>query len=555
MTKVQFALSDFKNQGLSLEDLEKAVPGIGMEVDGASDESIKIDITPNRPDLLSFDGLVNAALMYLGRRKPDAEKYTSPTEAELSIQVDPSVRRRRPFIAGIVVHGANLSGKRFRYLIDFSEKLSDGYGRKRAKLALGIHNLKSIKGEVRYLAGKDSFVPLGRREKMDFDTTIRELEKGKEYSHIVADKSGNYPYLRDSEKVLSLIPIINSEASKIDPKSGELFIDVTGISQAAVNAATDILACSFIMGGAKIGRVEVKYGWNGKSDITPHLEVRSESVGLHYIQKSLGFYLDGNRIAALSERMGHISYIYGKKLIVKSAPYRTDILSAQDIVEDIAMAYGFDRIDPLPVAGYSFGSVGRLTEMYELASEIMVGMGYTEVINNYLTSSEACFYKMGRQFDKNSTISVEYSKTENMSMLRDIVLPSLMGNLSSSSKEPLPISIFEFGSAFRMDGRKANEMHKLAFAKENSRVNIAEAAAVVKEFCIRFYGMEPEFRSSEEPFFIKGRCSEIILDGESIGKIGEISPTILRNFLLSDPVCAGEIRIFDLKEATKGHKA
>ena len=547
MTKVEFMLSDFKALGLSQEDLESAIPGIGMEVEELDGKSIKIDVTPNRPELLGFDMMANALLMFIGKRKPDAEKYKADDVQSPKVRVDESVAGIRPYISCMVVRNADLSGNRLRYLIDFAEKLSEGYGRHRSKLAMGLHDLKAVKGDVEYLAGDGKFVPLGYSEAKSFGEILRESEKGVAYSNTVSKGKGAVPYLKDSEKILSMIPIINSEASKISHGTKDIFIDITGVSANAVSDAADMMACEFIAGGATVQRVRIDYTKGGKTDTTPGLEVKSTMVGIHKAEKSLGFYLDPGKIAGLSERLGHIGYVYGRNLVIKSAPYRKDIIGEQDIVEDIAMAYGFDRIEPLPVVSQTFGAVGKYTESYELASEIMIGMGYSEAINNYLTSEGSCFAKMGRERDDKSVIRVEYSKTENMSVLRDMVLPSLMEDLERSANEPMPQSLFEFGSVFSMAKERAIEGTRLAFVREHSKANLSEAASCVKEFCLRFYGKAPEFKNSEKEYYIEGRCAAVVVGGKEVGTIGEVSPAVLRSFSLSDPVVAGELLIEDEK--------
>ena len=547
MTKVEFMLSDFRALGLAQEELESAIPGIGMEVEELSGKSIKIDVTPNRPELLNFDMMANALLMFTGKRKPDAEKYKAEDAQSPKVVVDESVTGIRPYISCMIARGLDLSGNRLRYLIDFSEKLSEGYGRHRSKLAMGIHNLDAINGNIEYLAGDGKFIPLGSSEARSFTDILRDSQKGVAYSHTVSKGNGKVPYLRDSEKILSMIPIINSEASKISHSTKNLFIDMTGTSSTAVSDAADIMACALIAGGATVQRILLDYSKDGKTETTPRLEAKSTRVGVHKAEKSLGFYLDSGKIAGLAERMGHIGYVYGRSLVIKSAPYRKDILGEQDIVEDIAMAYGFDRIEPLPVVSQSFGAIGKHTESYELASEIMVGMGYSEAMNNYLTSESTCFTKMCRKRDEKSSISVEYSKTENMSVLRDIVLPSLMEDLERSANEPMPQSLFEFGSVFSMHNGRAIEGTRLALVKEHSKANLSEAASCIKEFCLRFYGKAPDFKDSENEYFIKGRCADVVVDGKRIGAIGEVSPAVLRNFNLSDPVIAAELSIEDEK--------
>ena len=54
MAVVSFDISDFEREGISLDELNNIIPEIGMEVESISENEIRIDITPNRPDMLDF---------------------------------------------------------------------------------------------------------------------------------------------------------------------------------------------------------------------------------------------------------------------------------------------------------------------------------------------------------------------------------------------------------------------------------------------------------------------------------------------------------------------
>ncbi len=169
MAIVTFELKDFKRLDIPWEKIEEAILNMGIEIEEKTDTEIKINATPNRPDLLDFVGLTRAIENFTGKKDPRQDFYKIKNEPVLTIEVTQNVRKVRPYIAGIVVKNVDLSGNMLKYLINFTEKFADTYGRKRKKLAIGVHNLDVIKGNITYDASEDeSFVPLNGTKKMSF---------------------------------------------------------------------------------------------------------------------------------------------------------------------------------------------------------------------------------------------------------------------------------------------------------------------------------------------------------------------------------------------------
>ena len=98
------------------------------------------------------------------------------------------------------------------------------------------------------------------------------------YAHLLEDHK-RYPVLVDAKgHVLSMPPIINSDSTKVKGGSKRLFIDVTGISEAAVDNSLHTLVCSLIELGAKISTVRVRQ--NGQERVTPDLSPKQSEIEL-----------------------------------------------------------------------------------------------------------------------------------------------------------------------------------------------------------------------------------------------------------------------------------
>ncbi|MCL4389236.1 phenylalanine--tRNA ligase subunit beta [Candidatus Marsarchaeota archaeon] len=544
MATATFKISAFEQHGISKEALNEFLPRIGIEVERIEGDQIAVDVTPNRPDLLDQVGMLRALLFFSRKRVPKENAYMTKGQSGISITTTRAVRKVRPFIGCIVVKGTDLKDGRLESLINFAEKLSTTYGRKRKKLAMGMHDLSKIEGNLIYDAAKDrSFVPLGAGKEMKFEKILEEHKKGVEYSNTVKRAGNqNYPFLEDSKKVLSMIPIINSEATKVTAGTKDLLIDVTGTSKNAVNEVLRMLACSFIDSGADVYSCTTIYG--NKSEESPDLKNDEIKINGALVRKTLGAQIGESEMIGLANMMGYVAAKYGNSIIMYPPPYRIDILNEQDIVEDFAIAYGYDRIKPLPVPSIAPAKPDADAEDSDATALFMVGLGFSEAINTLLTSEKSNFDNMRRKYDKTSVISIAESKSEAITMLRSAILPQLLESLANSSSESMPQRMFEIGQTFRLEGSRPTEEKRLAFVIEHPRANFSEAKGAVSAM-LDYLGLKFTIEGGKDPAFIDGRCAKIVVNGKSIGVFGEIHPEVLENFSIAEPVVAAEMHLIE----------
>lgn len=535
-----FELEDLRRLGIEEDELKDLVDRLGMSLESLDDQYATIDITPNRADMLDINGFARAASFLNAKKTPKERFYSIKNGPATRITVTAAVKKTRPFVAAAIVKNVDLKGNRLKYLINFTEKFCETYGRKRKKIAIGLHNLDVVSGQLTYDASRSgSFVPLGSEGEQSFADILKSHEKGIEYAKTLG-KSNVYPFISDSKGVLSLIPIINSERTKVTNDTRNLLIELTGTSENSVEEAINLIACSFMDLGADIYPCEIAY--KNKTIVTPNLEYKSIRVRRSTIEKTLGVYLEENRIINLANRLGHVAAKYGNYTLVYAPPYRLDVLNEQDIIEDLAIAYGYNNIEPQPVLGFFVGMAEESKDQANRIAKLMLGLGFTEAINPYLTNEDLNFRSLDRKYDENSIISVAYAKTEAITMLRTDLLPWLMHNLGNSSHERMPQKLFEIGSVFRLENGKPVESTNISMVSEHSRVNYSEIKSVVSQL-LKFNNMEYTLKELSDSAFIEGRCAKIVIGNETIGYFGEIAPKILDNFRLEEPVVAAELRI------------
>lgn len=495
-------------------------------------DKIEVELTPDRPDMLSVEGLARGIKGFL-----DLEtglKQYSTTESSFVLKKE-KVEDVRPSIACAVIIGVKLTDELVKSLMQMQEKLHATIGRNRKKVAIGVHDFEKIKPPLLYRDVNDEkFIPLNESKEMTVKEILEKHPKGTEYAFLVKDK---YPMLYDSLGVISFPPIINSERTKVTEKTKDLFIDVTGTDERAVNQALNILVCNISERGGKI--LTVKVG-NKK---TPDLEPYKVSLDTDSVDKVLGFGLNEDQIEEILERMRHgVKKMKGGKMEVEVPPYRNDILHQIDLIEDIAIGYGYNNIQPMLPKIASVGNESEIEITSRKIRELMIGLGFQETLNFVLTNEENNFKKMkieGKAATILNPVSSEYS------MCRTWLLPCLVRVLSSNKHRDYPQKIFEVGDCVELDEdaeTKTRTFRKLAGVISYSNANLTEIKAVV-ESLLKNLNYAYSIKEINHPSFLESRCAEILSDDKRIGFFGELHPAVLENWKLENPVIAFEIKI------------
>lgn len=533
-------------KGTDAESIKETSYKMGFEVGRITDKEISIEITPNRPDLYSAIGFARAYKNF--EHKSKRLKYElKDANPEFSITVGKEAAAVRPFIAGLVAHGVSLSGGALPDLINFSEKLSETYGRSRRKIAIGMHDLSKMEPPLHYNAYEDEkYIPLNEKKEMLFSEVLKRTEKGLKYGHIL-NSGGRYPALKDHGGVISLIPILNSERTKVTAKTKNIFVDITGTYREPVEKTADLMASIFDDMGASVRPVSVAYHSGDRT--TPSLEKRYLSIPLSMAESEIGISVGFNNIISLANKAGYEAALLGNDVRFRVPEYRMDVINEQDIVEDIAIAYGYDFINPLPIASSQVGSLLPMESDFEILSEAMLGMGFSEAVNTYLTNESLNFTAMRindirgyLESEKKDCITLKNSKSDSLTMMRTWLLPSLLRNLGSSAHDSMPQRLFELDMAFAERKKRICEEYHLAAVSAGPKTNLNEAKAVLEEISY-LTGMQFKAKESEHESFIKGRCAEIILHGAQIGIFGELHPAVLHNFGIEEPTCVFEINL------------
>ena len=551
MPVITFKYQDLKDLGIDMEkdELIDTLPMMSSDIEDFDDEEIKVEFFPNRPDNLSVEGVARSFKGFIGQEVgfPD---YKVEESGEY-VTVDEDVAAIRPYIAFAKIDNVDFSGDKLKYIMDFQENLHWVIGRDRKKVAIGIHNADVVNSPIKYIAtpkDANAFVPLEKDIAMTPEEVLTEHDKGKDYAHLIQDFE-KYPLILDKDdNVLSMPPIINGELTKIKEDVHNIIVDVTGTDEKAVNQSLNIICSSFAEVGGQIKSMEIRY--EDKTIITPDLTPQEMNVHVDTANELIGgTNLTAEDIKELLLKARFDAEIINENEVKAIIPsYRVDILHEVDIVENIAVQYHInDVVAELP----DINTVAYENNWFKAEAtirEVMIAMGFQEVMSLMLTNEEAHYEKMNQE--EKPHVQVARPITIDRTMIRTSLINSLMEFLEDNKHEDLPQKIFEIGDVLYLDETKENKTvssKKLAALVCHSTANFTEIKSIMSTVLSNL-GYTMEITDSENKTFIDGRAADVTgkaQKGTIKGFFGEVSPEVITNFTLDYPVIAFEIEFIN----------
>lgn len=527
------------------EEFANLIPMIGADFhhyDAAADE-MGVEFFPDRPDMYSVEGIARAWRAFIGKER--GLKRYPVRDSGIELGVEDSVQDVRPYVVAGVVRDVRMTDAFIRSLMELQEKIHLTVGRRRQKVAIGIHDLDKVSPPFVYKAVEPesvSFVPLAKEERMNLREILQRHEKGIDYAYVLEGKE-RFPIILDrNDEVLSFPPIINGTLTIVTERTRNIFIDVTGTDLPTISGVLNIVATMMAERGASIEAVQV-HAAKGMS--TPDLTPVGWELDVRYANSLLGLELGAGEMAGCLERMGYEAHASRGRIQALAPATRMDILHPVDLVEDVAKGHGYVRFGASRPEVFQIGSERPIERSSDLVRQMLVGQGYSEVTTLTLSSQKEQFDLM--RLPRSECVEVLNPITEDLDCLRVSLLPSLLAVLRKSKHRDLPQRIFEVGDVVLETKRR----RRLAVVSIHSKASFTEmkslAESVLKDMSAS-YSLAPE----DVPTYIDGRCAALKVDGRVVGHFGELRPEVIVGAELGYPVAAMEI---DLQDALSGRMA
>ncbi|MDH5504132.1 MAG: phenylalanine--tRNA ligase subunit beta [Acidimicrobiia bacterium] len=528
-------------------------------------------ITPNRPDAMSMVGLARelAAHFEITYRVPSPE--LGVTAGEMDLRVDIEDDRCRRFVArevrGVEVRSAPLwmaqrlvkAGVRsISNIVDISnyvmlelgqpthafdrDKVADGHIVVRA--ATEGETLVTLDGVQRQLTPEDLLVAdIERGSSLAGTMGGLDSEVSESTTNVLIECASWDP---PTVMRMSRRHGLRSEASArfergVDPNLPPLAADRMA-EMIAAHAGGFIVA----------GMVD-----NYPVPIEPH-RLRLAVSEVHRI---LGIPLSKSEVAGLLARLNFAVSADGKgddDIDVAVPTNRPDVTRPIDLIEEVARLHGFDNFPSRVPTG---GNGGLSVEQMRLRSLRWVarGAGFSEAHTSTF-SSHADLAMLGLPLDdyRSQTIEVKNPLRDEESIMRTTLIPGLLGsarfNLAHGADS---VALFETGKVFFNQespelGTVPDQPDVFSFVAVGSSgpgdvaglgrpVDVFRGMALWRSIVDQMGLGSSEIRQAELPGLHPGRGARVVLDGASIGQIGELHPAVARAFDLTGRVLVGEL--------------
>ncbi|KAI1654279.1 phenylalanyl-tRNA synthetase beta chain [Daldinia decipiens] len=559
-------------------------------VDGVQEPpQLKIEIPANRYDLLCFEGIALMLNIFRERQPTPNIRLIQPVSGNMhTITVLEDTMKVRPLVGGAILRNVKFTQKNYDSFIALQDKLHQNLARQRTLVAIGTHDLDTIKGPFTYEARPPQeivFTPLNQTKQMNGEELMAFYEKDKnigKYLHIVRDNSV-YPVIYDANRVVcSLPPIINSNHSKISLNTKNVFIECTATDQTKLEIVVNMMVAMFSVYAEEpftVEPIKVISDHNGQTRISPNLTPRTTTVEVDYLNGCLGLSESAENISKLLSKMALAAKPSSEDpdalIEVTIPPTRADILQRCDIMEDLGIAYGFNKLPRMTVTK----TVGAPLTLNKLADIVRLesGMaGWSEVMPLILCSHDENFAWLNRKDDGTKAVRLANPKTAEYQIVRTSLLPGLLKTIRENKGVALPLRIFETSDVVFKDPsaeRKArNERHFAAAwcgkasGFEEVHGLLDRVMAMLRQAFLThdegLTGKDIDFKVTpqhlkrdgywlepidDEATFFPGRAAAVFarLSGKTarIGEFGILHPSVLENFELKYPVSTLEVNL------------
>ncbi len=534
MAKIVFQKEEFEKYFKANKETLDKINMFGVPAELREGE-VELEIFPNRPDLLSLQGFARAFKSYLGKDS-GLNKYKI-NKSGFKLIVEKSLPKEWPYAIACIVKGLKLDDAKIKEIIQIQEKLGSTLLRNRKKGGIGLYPLQKISFPIRFKGEepeKIKFRPLEYKMEISGREILSKHPAGREYADIVKSWEKFPIFIDDKNKIMSMPPIINShELGKVETGTKEVFIEATGNNLEALKFAINIISTSLSDMGGKIYSMEC-IQQDKKTENIPDLTPKKVKISLESANKVLGLTLNEKDLEKLLPKMG---YDYRSPFVFIPA-WRQDILHERDIIEDIAIAYGYDNLIPQIPTLSGEAEEHEKSRKSEKIAKILSGLGLLEISSYHLVKKE--------EIKNLEALELENSKTEYKFLRPNLLIPALR-ILAENKDNEYPQKIFELGTVFTQDNTGKSETG----IKEEDRVIIACSPANFTEmkqiinYLARSLSLSCETKEHNHHGFIEGRTAQVIISGKKAGYIGEVHPQTLIDWNIKMPVGVIELSLDD----------
>lgn len=250
----------------------------------------------------------------------------------------------------------------------------------------------------------------------------------------------------------------------------------------------------------------------------------------------------------------NVSEVNGADAKVSVPPYRVDVTREADVIEEVLRIYGFNKIEIPEKLNSSIAHFAKpdKEKVQNVISETLIGLGFSEALNNSLTKSSYVEDLGGEALKSDRNVSILNPLSQDLDVLRQTMLFSLLETVEYNQNRQNPdLRLFEFGKTYHKysDGYSENKRLTLILTGRKEKESWNSGSEKVS-----YYTMKGVVNALFERLGLKGHLKEkglknsLLADGvqlsilkNRVGEIGWVSPKLKKKFGLKNDVFIADL--------------
>lgn len=565
----ELGLASTRQKGILI--LDKSVQ-VGADIKalygGEADYIFDLELTPNRPDLMSVLGIARelATLLNLPLKNKTYKAVNGEGKSlEINLPCGPDGCQR--YMGRIIRNVKNVPSPQW-----LQDRLS----------ALGVNPKNALVDITNYVMFEFG-QPLHAFDLSHIEggkINVRFAEEGEKFlglDDVERNLTSQMLVICDDKKPLCLAGILGGKHDSILDTTKDIFLESAYFNPVCINKTSkklglssessqrferglDIEGTTLAMQAASALILEICGGEPSEvNDVYPQkIETPEITFTLKQIEDILGMQVPEEKAQQILRSLGTLTV--GEKWVFKASSYRRDLKHRWDLAEEVARYFGLENLAPQITSTHAtlyFAEHPKTIDIGEKFAQTLTALGFFECKNIALTSK-----KDVENFGYTTAQVPEIANplAEGLEYLRPSLLASLLKNLEYNQRfSNNDLSLFEYDKTFSLQKGYPVEGFTLAgvmtgktprekfFLSPQCQVGFYGLKGVITRLLGDFnYTLEP---AKQAPKYMHPKiCMEIIADKKVIGYIGELHPLTLKEYDLKQQVYAFEFAVKNLEK-------
>ncbi|NLN41769.1 MAG: phenylalanine--tRNA ligase subunit beta [Clostridiales bacterium] len=550
---------------------------LGMDIKEAlelGDEVIEFEVTSNRPDCLSMEGIAREAAVAL------KTSYSLP-EIKLSEKIGDRQEQAR-----VVVEDPQLC-PRYCARVVKNVKIGPSPRWMRRRLAAAgvrpINNIVDITNYVMLELGQPMHA-FDLDKIKDSTIVIRKAKEGEKL--VTLDKqerilTEDMLVIADTEKAIGLAGVMGGYNTEVTSDTQNVILESANFDKASIRLTSktlglrseasirfekslDIVNAERAIDRAaqlieELGAGEVV---EGKIDVcNASLDPRVLEIEWKRINALLGIDLDVDEICQILNSLSFKTEAKNDLLVVEVPSFRQDIEGVADLTEEVARIYGYNKIPMTLMEGSrAQGTRTREQKLLDTAKRALTAMGLFEAVT-YSFVSPKVYGKIGfKPEEYPEVVTIANPLGEDQSIMRTTLIPSILEVLARNRSRSIEeCRIFEIGNIFIPRSVPVKELPierlTLTIGQYGDNIDFYTIKGQV-EGLLDIFGIleDVEFAPYPHPSLHPGRTAIVKVGDQELGVLGEVHPKVCDNYNLKTKVYLAELNFELMVKLAKTEK-